>query len=126
MYGNYDPETQSIMRNTLLGSLFLQFRTYGISRAKEFFDGAHFTSDIHMEPLKILNSNNELEDLYLVENPNKEAVLNGEEMAYVQKVKSEVTDEEIRSKKAIAVKVPVSHYISGGNVQNVFNALTTL
>jgi len=126
MYGNYDEETKSLMRDTLLGSLFLQFRTYGISRAKQFFDGAHYTSDIHMESVKIMNDNGELEDLYLVVNPNKEAVANGEEMAYIPKVKSEVTLDQIRSGEAVQVRVPVGTYVSGGNVQNIFNALTTL
>ena len=126
MYGNYDTETQSLMRQRLLGSLFLQFRTYGISRAKEFFDGPHFTSDIHMESLKLMNENGELEELYLVVNPDKEAVARGEQMAYIPKLKSEVNPDQIRSGEAVQVRVPVSEYIPGGNVQNIYNALTTL
>ena len=126
LYGNYDPDTQSLMRQKLFGSLFLQFRTYGLSRAKQFFDGSHDTNDIHMENLQILNDKNELEDLYLVENPNKEAVMEGKEMAYVPTVKSKVTPEQIRSGKATAVRVPVGTHVSGGNVQNIINLMTTL
>jgi hypothetical protein len=47
MYGNYDKETKSLMTTTLLGSLFLQFRTYGINRVQQFLDGETDTSDIH-------------------------------------------------------------------------------
>ena len=127
MYGNYDTETQSLMRQRLLGSLFLQFRTYGISRAKEFFDGPHYTSDIHMENLQLINEETgELEDLYLVVNPDKEAVARGEQMAYIPKLKSEVNPDQIRSGEAVQVRVPVGTYISGGNIQNIYNALTTL
>ena len=125
MYGNYDEETKSLMRSQLFGSLFLQFRTYGINRLKEFFDGDHFTSDIHMEDLMILNDKGEPEPMYMIPNPNKEAVAEGKEMAYIIKPESQVDLEQIQSGEAVRARRPVSTHIAGGSVQSIIDMAMT-
>lgn len=113
MYGNYDEETESLMKSQLLGSLFLQFRTYGLSRVQEFLDGDHFTSDITMEVWKLPNENGEYEEVYYVENPDKNAVLSGESTGYVAKLASEVSLDDIKSGKAVKAYYPTSYYTQG-------------
>lgn len=126
LYGNYDEETKSLMRDTLLGSLFLQFRTYGLNRLKTFFDGDHFTSDIHMEDIIVLNDKGEKEAMYLVENPNKEAVAKGEELSHIAIPESQVSLNDIRDGRAVRARRPVSTHVAGGQVQMMFDMATTL
>lgn len=126
MYGNYDTETKSLMRDTLLGSLFLQFRTYGINRLLEFFDGDTPTSDIEMVTEKIKNSSGEEEDAYLVFETDTEAVMNGEKPAYRRVPKSEVNLEDIRSGKAVLARHPSSYHLIGGQVQTIIDVGASL
>lgn len=126
IYGNYDEETKSLMRDRLLGSLFLQFRTYGINRLQEFFDGDTFTSDIRMEEVFITDENGNKKKLYMVENPNKEAVQNGTEFAFVFKNEDDVSLSDIKEGKAVPFRRPVSHHIIGGQVQTLVDLGATL
>ena len=126
MYGNYDDETKSLMRDQLLGSLFLQFRTYGINRLQEFFDGDTFTSDIHMEEVTVTDENGNKKKLYVVENPNKEAVQKGEEFALSIKTEDEISLSDIKEGKATLFRRPVSHHIIGGQVQTIVDLGATL
>ena len=126
MYGNYDDETKSLMRDQLLGSLFLQFRTYGINRLQEFFDGDTFTSDIHMEEVTIIDENGVKKRVYMVENPNKEAVQKGEEFAFALKTEDQISPSDIKEGKAILFRRPVSHHIIGGQVQTLVDIGATL
>ena len=126
MYGNYDEETQSLMRNKLLGSLFLQFRTYGINRLQEFFDGDTFTSDIYSETVTIVDEDGKEKKVYLLENPNKEAVMNGEEQAYVFATEDKITTDDLKEGRAVPFKRYTSSHIVGGQVQSLVDLGTTL
>ena len=35
LYGNYDEETKSIVQKQTLGSLFFQYKTYGLAQAAQ-------------------------------------------------------------------------------------------
>ena len=126
MYGNYDDETKSLMRDQLLGSLFLQFRTYGINRLQEFLDGDHFNSDVHSEDITMLDENGTRQRVYIVENPNREAVLNGTEMAYIKKLEKDVSLDEIRLGKATVARRYTSTHTAGGQVQTLIDMGMTL
>lgn len=124
MYGNYDQETKSLMTAKLLGSLFLQFRTYGINRLQQFLDGYTDTSDIRMVQQKIKNANNELEDAFIVFSSDND-MLNGTDPFAQLKPRSEVDLEDIKSGKAVEYRMPES-YTTAGFIQSTIDTGVTL
>lgn len=116
MYGNYDTETKSLMTQMLLGSLFLQFRTYGINRLQEFFDGETDTSDLTRVQQKIKNNKGEYEDAYLWFNKNNSA-LGGNGPFVEVKPKSEVPLEAIQQGIAVPYTRTESFHINGGLIK---------
>ena len=118
MYGNYDEETKSLMTKMLLGSLFLQFRTYGINRLQEFFDGETNTSDIDWIHHKIKNSKGEWENAYIVFDGNNALLGGGGEFARLIP-ESEVSLEDIKSGKAVEAKTLSSYHINGGYIKQM-------
>ena len=118
MYGNYDKETKSLMTTTLLGSLYLQFRTYGINRVQQFFDGETDTSDIHWVDRKIKNKEGNLETAYAVFDRNNSA-LNGAEGFAKIVPESEVSLEDIKSGKAVKMRGLGSFHINGGMIKQM-------
>lgn len=120
MYGNYDEETKSLMTKMLLGSLFLQFKTYGINRLQEFFDGETDTSDIYWITHKIKNKNGELEDAWIVFDRN--STLLGGDGEFAKLVpESEVPLELIKSGAATKARTLSSFHINGGYVKQMID-----
>lgn len=64
--------------------------------------------------------------MYMFQNPNKEAVLNGEQLAYITATEDEVTPDDIRSGKAVPFRRYTSTHIIGGQVQTLIDLGTTL
>lgn len=121
LYGNYDSETKSLMTKQLLGSMFFQFRTYGLMRLREIFNTGGSTSDIRMIVDKIRNKNGELEDAYMVENDNTDAVERGQEFVMKIVPESEVSLEDIRNKKASRSRRPYGYYSPPGQVNTLLD-----
>lgn len=124
MYGNYDEETKSLMTKKLLGSLFLQFKTYGINRLQMFFDGETDTSDIKRHPLKI-TKNGKTTNAY--RRINKDNKLQGGDNPLLSIVpEDEVTLEEIKSGEASLLTGLTSSHRSGGYIKKMIDLGCTL
>lgn len=121
MYGNYDKETKSLMADTLLGSLFLQFKTYGINRLQELLDTGTSTSMIFMTTEKIKNANGELEDAYLVFSNDADAVMRGDIPAWSLVPASEVTPEMLKEGRAVLARHASSYYNIGGQINTLID-----
>ena len=46
LYGNYDEETKSIVQKQTLGSLFFQYKTYGLAQAAQWFAEPGYTNTL--------------------------------------------------------------------------------
>lgn len=57
MYGNYDDETKSLVQKQTLGSLFFQYKTYGLAQFQLWFSNPGFTNTLTYN--YVLDENNE-------------------------------------------------------------------
>lgn len=87
-YGNYDNETQSLIQKQTLGSLFFQYKTYGLAQFQLWFAEPGFTNTLRFN--YVLNQNGEKIVLIPVATP-EEYAQHGD---FIEKPESEVTEEE--------------------------------
>lgn len=94
LYGNYDDESKSLMQKTLLGGMFFQFKTYGISRMIEWWKQGGTINII-----RPIDYTEDGEFVYLVISTQDE--INSGKNPITWKKESELTEEEINENRAI-------------------------
>ena len=88
LYGNYDEESKSIVQKQTLGSLFFQYKTYGLAQFAQWFAEPAYTNTLTW--VNVTNKNGEK----MVRVPvysSEGFIVHGE---FVDKPESEVTEEE--------------------------------
>lgn len=91
LYGNYDSETQAIIQRQTLGSLYFQYKTYGLAQAAQWFSESRNTN----EGLSLhFITNDKGEKIVKVPPRNQEEFQQYGE--WIEKPESEVTEEEWR------------------------------
>lgn len=102
-YGNYDDETKSLIQKQTLGSLFFQYKTYGLAQFALWFSNPGFTNTLTWN--YVLNENNER----MVQVPSQTEEEYKEHEAFRWLPESQVTEE--------MWKLPGTKYIKqlGGN-----------
>lgn len=120
LYGNYDSETKSLMMKQLLGSIFFQFRTYGLMRVRELFDGGGSTSDIRMVADKMKNKDGKVEDAWITRETDTAAIERGEKTSMKLIPDSEITADMIKD-GAVRARHASSYYSTPGQVQTLID-----
>lgn len=87
-YGNYDNETQSLIQKQTLGSLFFQYKTYGLAQFQLWFAEPGFTNTLRFN--YVLDNNGKRIVLIPVETQEEYA----EHGDFIEKPEDQVTEEE--------------------------------
>lgn len=91
-YGNYDEETKSLIQKQTLGSLFFQYKTYGLAQFALWFAEPGYTNKLHW--VDVLDKNGE-RIVQIPTNTTEEYEIYGD---FIEKLESEVTEEEWKRK----------------------------
>ena len=108
MFGNYDPNTKSLLQKGMLGSLLFQFKTYSINR---FLQSFRDKGTINVTRQRIMETTDG-EQVYRVTPKTPEDFAKYGQFGYYKK-KSELTDEEIDT--AVPV-VQMAGSVTGGKI----------
>lgn len=91
MFGNYDPNTKSLLQKGMLGSLIFQFKTYSLGR---FLQSFRDKGTINVTRQRIMQTTDG-EDVYKVIILPSDVANFNKYGAFIYKRKSELTDEEL-------------------------------
>lgn len=117
LFGNFDDESKALVQRTMLGGMFFQFKTYGLSRAYDYFKPLGATNISMLRPIKT----EEGEQMWIVSASEEEAA-NGYSPEYIV-AESELTDEMRKRARPWYEELGVPNQ---GKFWNMWNFITAL
>lgn len=124
LYGNFDSQTKNLLSKTFLGSLFMQFKTYGYAKLLTYIKQGGAVNIFAKEYYREINpKTGKLErKVKIINSPEVQADTG---QYYTEKFESEVTEEEWRSGNAVYIKDYAGSFMQG-KLQETMGLLVAL
>ena len=120
LYGNYDNESKSLMQRTLLGSMFFQFKTFGISRMMEWWKNGGAINI--MLPHDMVDPTTK-ERIFERLSTEAEMMMGKPKITYI--LESEITEDDRKNNRVRPVREVIGAYHEG-RVQTAFAYLIAM
>ena len=117
LYGAYDKDEQSLVHQTLLGGMFFQFKTYGISRLMDWWKRA---GQMNIVTNSTLIDDETGEELFIVGTTKEEFEQTGQTHKIIPK--SQVSNEDLLSENAVPYRVQ-NCAIDEGRIQSLYGVI---